>query len=72
MPLSLHAATIPSYLQILGAVSALVDKAAAHCAETGAAPETLLDARLAEDMHSFAYQVKSTVVHSLGAIEGVR
>jgi hypothetical protein len=32
----------------------------------------MLQARLAGDMQPFAYQVKSTVVHSLGAIEGVR
>ncbi len=72
MTFTLHSATIPSYLQILGAVSGLVDKAQAHCSEIGLAPETLIDARLADDMHPFAYQVKSTVVHSLGAIEGVR
>jgi hypothetical protein len=72
MAFSLHAATIPSNLQILGAVAGLVDKAEAHCTETGMAPEELLQARLAEDMLPFAYQVKSTVVHSLGAIEGVR
>jgi hypothetical protein len=32
----------------------------------------LIQARLAEDMLPFAYQVKSTAVHSLGAIEGIR
>ena len=32
----------------------------------------LIQARLAPDMLPFAYQVKSTAVHSLGAIEGVR
>lgn len=48
------------------------DKGAAHCAEKGIAPETLIQARLAPDMFTFAYQVKWTAVHSLGAIEGVR
>lgn len=72
MSFTLYSATIPSYLQILSAVSGLIDKAQAHCSETGLAPEALIDARLADDMHPFAYQVKSTVVHSLGAIEGVR
>lgn len=72
MPFTLYAATIPSYLQILGSVQRLVGKAEIYCGENGLAPEALIDARLAEDMHPFAYQVKSTAIHSLGAIEGVR
>src|ERR1700704_527838 len=72
MAFSLYAATIPSYQQILGAVSGLLDAAEAFSAEKGIAPEDIIQARLTEDMLPFAYQVKSTVVHSLGAIEGVR
>lgn len=72
MSFSLYDATVPTFCQILGAVEGLLDKAAAHCAEKGIAPETLIQARLAPDMFTFAYQVKSTAVHSLGAIEGVR
>jgi len=72
MPLSLYAATIPSYRQILGAVSGLLSAAQAHCAEKGIDAADLIQARLAPDMLPFAYQVKSTAVHSLGAIEGVR
>lgn len=72
MAFSLYAATVPSYRQILGAVSGLLDKAEAFCSEKRIAPQDMIQARLAEDMQPFAYQVKSTVVHSLGAIEGVR
>ena len=72
MALSLYAATIPTYRQLLGATSGLIDKAEAFCREKSLAPEELLHARLAPDMLPFAYQVKSTAVHSLGAIEGVR
>src|SRR5258707_15716684 len=72
MPFSLYAATVPSYRQILGAVSGLLGTAEAFCAQRGIAPHTIIQARLAEDMQPFAYQVKSTAVHSLGAIEGVR
>jgi hypothetical protein len=72
MTFSLHAATVPSYQQILGAVLALIDKAEAFCSERALAPQDIIQARLADDMHPFAYQVKSTAVHSLGAIEGVR
>lgn len=72
MRFSLYAATIPSFQQILGAVSGLIGKAEAFCAQQGIAPEELIQARLAEDMFPLAYQIKSTAVHSLGAIEGVR
>lgn len=72
MAFTLYAATIPSYLQILSSVSRLIGKAESFCTENGLAADTLIQARLADDMLPFAYQVKSTAVHSIGAIEGVR
>jgi hypothetical protein len=72
MAFSLYAATIPSFQQILGAVSGLIDKAEAFCTEKAIVPQELIQARLAADMFPLGYQVKSTAVHSLGAIEGVR
>src|SRR5271170_6504341 len=72
MAFSLYAATVPSCVQILQAVSGLLVKAEAFCADKGIAPHDIIQARLAQDMQPFAYQVKSTAVHSLGAIEGVR
>lgn len=72
MAFSLYAATVPSYLQILEAVSGLLAKAEAFCTQERIAPQDIIQARLAKDMLPFAYQVKSTAVHSLGAIEGVR
>lgn len=72
MSFSLYAATIPGYQQTLGAMSRLLDKAEAFCGEQGLAPAQLIQAHLAPDMLPFAYQVKSTAVHSIGAISGVR
>jgi hypothetical protein len=72
MGITLHAAFVPSCQQLLASVSRLVGKAEAFCAERGLPPSDIIDARLAGDMHPFAYQVKSTVVHSVGAIEGLR
>jgi hypothetical protein len=72
MAFSLYAATVPSCQQILGAIAGLLVTAEAFCTEKGSAPEEIIQARLAQDMLPFAYQVKSTAVHSLGAIEGVR
>ncbi|QKR98784.1 DUF1993 domain-containing protein [Sphingomonas sp. CL5.1] len=72
MTLSLYDATIPSNIQILGAVAGLVDKAEAFAAERGIAPAELIDARLAPDMLPFGYQVKASVEHAVGAIAGVQ
>ena len=72
MTFSLYDAVVPSNLQILGAVDALLDKAAAFCTEQGKTEAELIDARLAPDMLPFGYQVKSCAAHSIGGIEGVR
>lgn len=72
MPVSLYAATVLSWRQTLGAVAGFIAKAEAFCKEKSLPPSELIQARLAQDMLPFAYQVKSTAVHSIGAIEGVR
>lgn len=71
MTVSLFDAIIPSYRQILGSVARWLDRAEAFdAANPGAA--SIIEARLAPDMLPFGYQVKSTVSHSLGAINDVR
>lgn len=72
MTLSLYEATIPSYRQIVAAVTALVTKAAAHCAERNEPDAVLIEARLTPKMLPFGYQVKAVSEHSRGAIEAVR
>ena len=72
MALTLYAATVPSFRQILGSVAGLLTKAQAFCAEGGLAPADIIQARLASDMFPFSFQVRSTVGHSIGAIEGLR
>ncbi len=68
MSFSLYEATIPTMIQMLGAGQGWIEKAKACDI-----PEAeLAGLRLAEDMLPFAYQVKSMVMHSVGAIEGVR
>jgi len=72
MSFSLYDAVVPSNLQILGAVDALLDKAAAFATEQGMTEAALIDTRLAPDMLPFGYQVKSCAAHSVGGIEGVQ
>ncbi|MCH2486375.1 MAG: DUF1993 domain-containing protein [Erythrobacter sp.] len=68
MPISLHTAFVPSALQIVGSTRRLIDKAETWCAEQDRAAETVLNARIYEDMLPFAYQVKSVAVHTQGAL----
>ena len=68
MPLSLHAALVPSWLQLLNSGKGWLDKAA----DCGIAEADLIDARLVEDMMAFTYQVKAMAIHSQGAVEAVR
>ncbi len=68
MTVSLHAATIPSMLQIIGAAKAWLDKAEA----SNLNEEEVVEACLIEDMLPFKYQIKSLWVHSQQAIEGVK
>lgn len=72
MPLSLHAAFVPSALQMLGTTRHLVDKAEEWCGANGCDAAELIGARLIDDMAAFNYQVKSVAGHTQGAIEGVR
>lgn len=72
MPISLHAAFVPTALQIVGATRALVDKAEEWCASEGHDAETLIECRLIEDMLPFNYQVKSVALHTGGAVDAVK
>ncbi|MFM6932430.1 MAG: DUF1993 family protein [Novosphingobium sp.] len=72
MTLSLYQSTVPSFLQILGPVAGLVEKAREHCKAQGTAEAALCDSRLAPDMWPFAKQVMATIAHSAGAIAGVK
>jgi hypothetical protein len=56
--MSFHDATVPAFLQILGALSGLLTKAEAHCKAKNIAPEVLLGARLYPDMLPFTKQIQ--------------
>lgn len=71
MPLSLHAAFVPSALQTIDSTEKLVDRGEAWCSEQGHDPAHVLSARIYEDMFPFTYQVKSVAVHTAGALAGV-
>jgi hypothetical protein len=64
MPISLHAAFVPSCRQVIGGCLNVLAKAEA----AGADP----NAKLAPDMFPLAFQVQSVAAHSAGAIAAVR
>ncbi|NCP18682.1 MAG: DUF1993 domain-containing protein [Erythrobacter sp.] len=72
MALSLHQAIIPNWLQVLGAVDGLLDKAESFVADGKATEKELLETRLADDMLPLAYQFKSCWTHSHLALLGAR
>ena len=58
MSLSMHQVSIPVFVRGLQALSGLLQKGAAHAAETGVAEEALINAQLAPDMLTLAGQVQ--------------
>ena len=58
MSLSMYAASIPAFVNMLGALSKILDKAVAHCDAKKIDPSTLLTMRLYPDMLTFTRQVQ--------------
>ncbi len=58
MPISMHSASVPVFLTMLGNLSKWLDKAVAHASARKFDPETLLTARLAPDMLPLLRQVQ--------------
>lgn len=67
MPLSMYQASVPAFQQTLTALSAILDKAAAHAAAAGTDPAELVSARLAPDMFPLSRQVQIATDHAKGA-----
>ena len=66
MSLSMYQASVPAIVQMLNALSAILDKAAAHAEAEGIEPAALINARLAPDMHPLARQVMMATDHAKG------
>jgi hypothetical protein len=56
--MSFYDATVPAFLQILGSLTGLLNKAEAHCAAKNIQPEVLLGARLYPDMLPLTRQIQ--------------
>ena len=72
MALSLYDATVANYLQTLGAVGGFLERGLTYFRDNNIDPETMVEARLAQDMLPLRFQIISVAQHSRGAIEGVQ
>ena len=58
MPITMHAASVPIFTQMLGSLDALLQKAEAHAEQRKIEPDALLQARLFPDMFPLRRQVQ--------------
>ncbi len=57
MTLSMYQASVPGFVQILKAFSAIIDKTEAHCTAKKIDPAVIMQSRLFPDMFPFARQI---------------
>ena len=68
MSLSMHAMSVPIFVRMLGNLSAILDKAAAHAQAKKIEPAVLLNARLFPDMFALTRQVQLATDFAKGAV----
>ena len=72
MTTSLYDMSVPSYLQVLGGMANVMQKAADHYQQNGMDLGELVTTQLQPDMLPFSFQINSLKHHSLGAIEDLQ
>jgi len=72
MAISLYDLSVPTFLQTVRAVAGFLQRAAKHCAETGADPDDLVHARLIADMAPFHFQIEALSHHSVWGLQAVK
>jgi uncharacterized protein len=67
MPISMYHASVPVFLQLLGGLKGVVEKAEAYAKEHKVDDPVMLNWRLAPDMFTLARQVRQASEHAFGA-----
>ena len=67
MPISMYHASVPVFLQLLGGLKGVVEKAEAHATAHKWEENTILNWRFYPDMFTFARQVRQASEHAFGA-----
>jgi hypothetical protein len=63
----MYQVSVPIFVQFLSSLSAVLDKAAAHCETKKIEPSALLNMRLAPDMYPLVRQVRAATDHAINA-----
>jgi uncharacterized protein len=72
MAISLYDASVPTYLQTLGAMSGFLGKGLAHLREHNIDPEEVVESRLFPDMLPLRFQVQAVAHHSRATLEAFK
>ena len=72
MATSFYDLSVPTFLQTVMAIGGFLDRAVAHCAETGADPDDFVNARLFPDMAPFHFQIEAAWHHAVWGLEAAR
>lgn len=67
MTVSMYKISVPIFMQFLGSLSAVLDKAAAHCEAKKIDPSVLVNMRLSPDMFPLLRQVRAATDHAVNA-----
>jgi len=67
MPISMYHASVPVFLQLLGGLKGVIEKAEAHATAHKWEENAFLNWRLYPDMFTFARQVRQASEHAFGA-----
>lgn len=68
MSIPMYETAVPTFVQALGALTRVLNKAEAHCAKGNIDETVLLQMRLFPNMFHTALQAKTTLYHSGGAV----
>jgi hypothetical protein len=72
MATSFYDLSVPTFLQTVRAIGSILDRAARHCAETGADPDHFVHAQLFDDMAPFHFQIEAAWHHSVWGLEAAK
>ena len=67
MTISMYKTSVPIFVQFLTSMSAVLDKATAHCEAKKIEPATLLNMRLYPDMFPLVRQLRAVTDHAISA-----
>jgi hypothetical protein len=72
MSTSLYDLSVPTFLQTMRAVGGFLGRAATHFAETGGDPDSIVNARLFDDMAPFHFQIEAAWHHAVWGVEALK